>query len=419
MIPCYLEQLDWVHSLPRFSNDDKLETMHLLLKKLGQPQNALKFAHIAGTNGKGSAAVMLSCILREAGYKTGLNISPYVLCFRERFQINGEMISEEALAQILYEVRCASEDMKALTEFEAVTAAALLWFARESCDIVCLEVGLGGRLDATNAIQNTLVACIMHIARDHTELLGDTLDKIAAEKCAIFKNQCDVVVYPQQDALAMETILSLCAQSGCAAVVPDMQDFYFYKSRPFENRICYGGYDLCVPFCGVHQAYNASVALEAALCLWKKGFQIEDEHIIQGIANARFPARIERISASPLVLLDGAHNPDGAEALRLEILRSEAAGMSCVMGVLHGKNPKAMLAALKPCFGKVYTVTPDNPRAMSAQDLAVLAGEYFKEVKACASVREALALAEADGKGVCVCGSLYLAGEARDILLPK
>ena len=316
----YEQALEWVHSLPRLAAHPGVENTRRLLEKLGNPEKSLRFVHVAGTNGKGSATVMLASVLHRAGYRVGASVSPYVLEFRERFLLDGEMISRETLAQILTEVRAAAEGLRAegwdsLVEFDAVTAATLLWFARERCDIVCLEVGLGGRLDSTNAVENTLVACIMCIGRDHTELLGDTYAAIAGEKCGILKNNCTVISYPAQPQEAMDEITLRAAKAHCPLVAPDLQDLHIYKAPAFENRVNYGGYDLVVPFPGVHQAYNAAVVVEAALALCEKGFDISDEAILGGIAGARFPARIEVLSRRPLVVLDGAHNPDGARAL--------------------------------------------------------------------------------------------------------
>ncbi|MFQ9900915.1 MAG: bifunctional folylpolyglutamate synthase/dihydrofolate synthase [Ruthenibacterium sp.] len=199
----YEEALAWAHSLPRLCSAPGPQNERALLQALGRPQDALKFVHVAGTNGKGSAVLMLASVLKAAGLRVGATVSPFVLDFRERFQLNGEMISREACAGILTQVRGALEQMppaqrEQIAEFDAVTAAALLWFAQQRCDIVCLETGLGGRLDATNAVDNTLVACIMAIGKDHTELLGHTYAGIAAEKCGIFKPGCSVVAYPAQ-----------------------------------------------------------------------------------------------------------------------------------------------------------------------------------------------------------------------------
>lgn len=418
----YEQALAWVHSLPRLAPHPGVENTRLLLEKLGNPEKSLKFVHIAGTNGKGSATVMLACVLHRAGYHVGASVSPYVLEFRERFLLDGEMIPRETLAQLLTEVRAAAQALHAegwdsLVEFDAVTAATLLWFAREHCDIVCLEVGLGGRLDSTNAVENTLVACVMCIGKDHTELLGDTYAAIAGEKCGIFKNNCTVVSYPAQPQEAMDEITLRAADAHCPLVVPDLQDLHIYKAPAFENRFDYGGYDLVVPFPGLHQAYNAAVVVEAALTLCDRGFEISDEAIMDGIADARFPARIEVLSRRPLVVLDGAHNPNGARALSTTLRGAGLSGLTAVIGILDGKQPDEMLAALAPCFARVYTVRPDSPRALSAEALAALAKRHFAQVKACETVEQALRLAREDAEaGLVVCGSLYLAAQARGLL---
>ena len=418
----YEEALAWVHRLPRLAQHPGVENTHRLLAKLGDPQKQLKFVHIAGTNGKGSAAAMLSCVLRSAGYRVGTSVSPYVLDFRERFQVNGKMVAPDVLAALLGDVRAAADALRAdgwdsLVEFDAVTAAALLWFAREQCDIVCLEVGLGGRLDSTNAIENTLVACIMHIAKDHMELLGDTEEKIAAEKCGILKNRCTAVAYPEQPRAAMDEIVLRAQKAGCPLVIPELKDLRIYRARPLENRVNYGGYDLTIPFPGRHQACNAAVVVEAALALCEKGFDIPDEAIMNGIANTRFPARIEVLRRRPLVIVDGAHNPDGARALAATLRGAGLLGLTAVLGLLNGKQPQQVLAALAPCFSRVYTVRADSPRALSAEALAALAGRHFTKVTPCASVAEALRLAQGDApNGLVVCGSLYLAAEARALL---
>ena len=413
----YQEALIWVHSLPRLAPTPGVEHTEALLERLGHPEQELKFVHVVGTNGKGSATVMLASVLREAGYRTGANISPYVLDFRERFLLNGEQILPAVLARLLTQVRAAAEGLT-LVEFDAVTAAALLWFAQEKCDIVCLEAGLGGRLDSTNAVQNTLVACVMKIGLDHTELLGDTCAQIAAEKCGVFKNNCTVVCYPEQPREALDEITLRAAHAHCPLVVPEMEDLSFYRAQPFENRVNYGGYDLCIPFPGRHQACNAMVVVHAALALCEKGFSVSDEAIEHGIAAARFPARIEVLSRKPLVLLDGAHNPDGAGALADTLRRARVRGLAAVAGILHGKNAPVMLETLSPYIQTLYTVTPDSPRAMSAEELAQAAAPYYPRVTACASVEEALSLARQEvEQGLLVWGSLYLAAQARSLLV--
>lgn len=420
----YEEALAWVHSLPRLCSAPGPQNERALLQALGRPQDALKFVHVAGTNGKGSAVLMLASVLKAAGLRVGATVSPFVLDFRERFQLNGEMISREACAGILTQVRGALEQMppaqrEQIAEFDAVTAAALLWFAQQGCDIVCLETGLGGRLDATNAVDNTLVACIMAIGKDHTELLGHTYAGIAAEKCGIFKPGCSVVAYPAQPEEAMRQIEACAAAANCPLCVPQLEDFHFYRGRPFENRVNYGGYDLEVPFAGRHQAYNAAVVVQAALALCEHGFDISDDAIMQGIAAARNPARIEVLQRRPLVILDGMHNPDGARALADVLRAGHVQGLTAVMGVLQGKGEAEMLRALSPHLARVYAVQPSSPRALPAGQLAAAARQVCGQVSVWQDVPLAVqdALRTCQG-GVLICGSLYLAAQVRPMFLP-
>ena len=420
----YEEALAWVHSLPRLCSAPGPQNERALLQALGRPQDALKFVHVAGTNGKGSAVLMLASVLKAAGLRVGATVSPFVLDFRERFQLNGEMISREACAGILTQVRGALEQMppaqrEQIAEFDAVTAAALLWFAQQRCDIVCLETGLGGRLDATNAVDNTLVACIMAIGKDHTELLGHTYAGIAAEKCGIFKPGCSVVAYPAQPEEAMRQIEACAAAANCPLCVPQLEDFHFYRGRPFENRVNYGGYDLEVPFAGRHQAYNAAVVVQATLALCEHGFDISDDAIMQGIAAARNPARIEVLQRRPLVILDGMHNPDGARALADVLRAGRVQGLTAVMGVLQGKGEAEMLRALSPHLARVYAVQPPSPRALPAGQLAAAARQVCGQVSVWQDVPLAVqdALRTCQG-GVLICGSLYLAAQVRPMFLP-
>lgn len=420
----YEEALAWVHSLPRLCSAPGPQNERALLQALGRPQDALKFVHVAGTNGKGSAVLMLASVLKAAGLRVGATVSPFVLDFRERFQLNGEMISREACAGILTQVRGALEQMppaqrEQIAEFDAVTAAALLWFAQQRCGIVCLETGLGGRLDATNAVDNTLVACIMAIGKDHTELLGHTYAGIAAEKCGIFKPGCSVVAYPAQPEEAMRQIEACAAAAHCPLCVPQLEDFHFYRGRPFENRVNYGGYDLEVPFAGRHQAYNAAVVVQAALALCEHGFDISDDAIMQGIAAARNPARIEVLQRRPLVILDGMHNPDGARALADVLRAGHVQGLTAVMGVLQGKGEAEMLCALSPHLARVYAVQPSSPRALPAGQLAAAARQVCGQVSVWQDVPLAVqdALRTCQG-GVLICGSLYLAAQVRPMFLP-
>ena len=425
------QAIEALHALPRMGHGAPgLARMQNLCDHLGNPEKELQCIHIAGTNGKGSLAAMTSSILTAAGYKTGLTISPYVVDFRERFQIDGEMIPPRTLANLTEKVLDAIDAIEAEggekpVEFEAVTALAFLWFAREKCDLVVLETGLGGRCDATNVVPHKLVAAITKIGYDHMEVLGDTLDKIAAEKAGIIKEGTVVVNYPDQPAEAMGPILTAAAEAHTSIITPDKDDLTLLRGKRLENRIDYGGYRAALGLPGTHQANHAAMAVEIALALWREfGYDISDDAILQGLADARMPARIEVLRRHPLLLLDGCHNPDGAKMLAATLTRADfEENLVGVLGVLADKDYKDMLSDLAPCFAKVYTVTPNCPRALSAEDLQKEA-RCHTDAEAADSVADAIRKAvdyadENNLAGVVVCGSLYLAAEARPLLLKE
>lgn len=425
------QAMEALHALPRMGQGAPgLARMQNLCDHLGNPEKELQCIHIAGTNGKGSLAAMTSSILTAAGYKTGLTISPYVVDFRERFQIDGEMIPPRTLANLTEKVLDAIDAIEAEggekpVEFEAVTALAFLWFAREKCDLVVLETGLGGRCDATNVVPHKLVAAITKIGYDHMEVLGDTLDKIAAEKAGIIKEGTVVVNYPDQPAEAMGPILTAAAEAHTSIITPDKDDLTLLRGKRLENRIDYGGYRAALGLPGTHQANHAAMAVEIALALWREfGYDISDDAILQGLADARMPARIEVLRRHPLLLLDGCHNPDGAKMLAATLTRADfEENLVGVLGVLADKDYKDMLSDLAPCFAKIYTVTPNCPRALSAEELQKEA-RFHTDAEAADSVGDAIRKAvdyadENNLAGVVVCGSLYLAAEARPLLLKE
>ncbi len=425
------QAIEALHALPRMGQGAPgLARMQNLCDHLGNPEKELQCIHIAGTNGKGSLAAMTSSILTAAGYKTGLTISPYVVDFRERFQIDGEMIPPRTLANLTEKVLDAIDAIEAEggekpVEFEAVTALAFLWFAREKCDLVVLETGLGGRCDATNVVPHKLVAAITKIGYDHMEVLGDTLDKIAAEKAGIIKEGTVVVNYPDQPVEAMGPILTAAAEAHTSIITPDKDDLTLLRGKRLENRIDYGGYRAALGLPGTHQANHAAMAVEIALALWREfGYDISDDAILQGLTDARMPARIEVLRRHPLLLLDGCHNPDGAKMLAATLTRADfEENLVGVLGVLADKDYKDMLSDLAPCFAKIYTVTPNCPRALSAEELQKEA-RFHTDAEAADSVADAIRKAvdyadENNLAGVVVCGSLYLAAEARPLLLKE
>lgn len=420
----YNEVVTAIHARPKSGGKNGLANMKALMKQLGNPEETLKFVHIVGTNGKGSATAMTASVLQEAGYKVGRNISPYIIDFRERFVINGEMIPEETLAEIGEVVLAATEEVERAgqgtpIEFEVVTAIALFWFAKEKCDIVCMEAGIGGRLDSTNIIQNTLVTYVMHMGLDHQNILGETLADITKEKAGVFKNNCTVISYPSQPEEAMQVIKQQAQKQNCPLVIPEEEDIRIEKVSLTETKMNYGGYEIALPFAGVHQAKNAAVVIEGCLALWRKGFDITDEHIIDGIQNTVFPARIEVLSTSPLVIVDGAHNEDGVKALTNLFALTKLTGLTAVVGMVNDKDAQTFLQTLKPYVENIIFTTPTIYKALPASALAEKVTGKFYNQRVEEDVNKAIEKALASSNGILVTGSLYLAAEARAILLNK
>lgn len=419
----YEESLAFIHSHKRFSGASTMAHITELLNRMGNPQNKLKFVHIAGTNGKGSTTTMTANILRHAGYKTGLYISPFVLCFRERMQINGVMISERELAEITAEVKQHCDAMakngSEPIEFELVTAIALQWFARQGCDIVCFEVGLGGRFDATNVIAPPLVQVITSISLDHTAILGDTIEQIAFEKCGIIKGGV-TVCYPVQELSALSVIMEQCAIKGSTLVQPNANSIEVLNHTLFDTVFCYRGLELHPSLAGEHQIYNAVTVVETCIQLRLQGFGIKDSDIVYGIGNTHFPARMEVLSRKPLIVLDGAHNPSGTQALERALQQLSTHKITVIMGMLADKDWKDSSARIARHAAKFIAVTPPSPRALSAEQLALVVKQHCADVQSCNNIPQATALAVenlGEQDALVVCGSLFLAAEVRPILL--
>lgn len=421
----YEEAIQKISSLLRFGIKPGLERMEKLLALLGNPQDSLKFVHVAGTNGKGSTCALLSSVLRKAGYRTGLFTSPYVSDFCERMQIDGEMIPHAALSRLVEQtipfVEQMAESGEIITEFELITVLALQWFAQRHCDLVVFEVGLGGRLDATNVIQTPLVSVITSISLDHTAILGDTVEKIAYEKCGIIKENGITVCYPEQPAEALAVIRQTAAQRHNRLVLSDMSSVTRLSANLTGTGLEYRGLLVSLPFLGAHQVKNAVTALAVIEVLRELGYQINDHSIEAGFSCASFPARLEVFYHTPLVLLDGAHNPGGTSALA-QAVRDYLAGKNvvAVMGMLADKDVDTAIGNLNGLFSRVLTLAPENPRAMLAEELAEKWEELGVPAQAAESGADALnsaCSAAGENGAVVICGSLYLAGEIRPLLL--
>ncbi len=422
----YEEALSVINARLQFGIKPGLERVAAVLERLGEPQKKLKYVHVAGTNGKGTTCTLISSVLRRAGYRTGLYTSPYVLDFRERFQIDGEMISPEELIEeverVAPAVRAVEAAGEAVTEFEFITALALDWFARRACDLVVLEVGLGGRFDATNVIDTPEVAVITSISLDHTAILGDTLEQIAFEKGGVIKAGGRVVLYPEQGPGVTEVIQGLCRERGAALTVPDLTRVRVTGASIEGTSFTLDGAAYRTPFLGEHQVKNAVTALAALEVLKTRGFALEEEQIRQGMAEAFLPARMEILHREPLCLLDGGHNPGCAAALKDALERFVPGRRVAILGIMADKDSREYLRLVGPLFEEIFTLAPDNPRAMDARELAEVAREFCPRVTPVDTVGEALArsmkdLGEEDS--LIVCGSFYLAGEIREGLRRK
>lgn len=422
----YQEAVEKIDSRLLFGMKPGLERMRALMRELGDPHTGMKFVHVCGTNGKGSVCTLVSSVLRESGYKTGLNISPYVLNFRERFQIDGKMITEEELAGEMDVIWPAVERLDkqdtVVSEFELVTAIALHWFASRGCDAAVLEVGMGGLHDATNVIPTPEAAAVMSISLDHTAWLGDTVEQIALEKSGIIKQDGRVVLYPEQQPEVADIIRGVCSGRDAELRIPDMSKIAVKSEDIDGTDFEADGLLLHTPFLGEHQVKNAATALEMLGILRERGFEISDESLAKGFKNAFIPARMEVLSRRPLCLLDGGHNPGCAAALREALLRYVPGRRVAIMGMMADKDSAAALEILGPLFQKIITVKPENPRSLSAEDLAKTAARFCPEAVPAAGFREALDMAlEGLGEGgaLIACGSFYMAGELRPLLLEK
>ncbi len=412
------EALAYIDGTLWFGSKPGLERVGELLDRLRNPQDDLKFVHIAGTNGKGSCAAMCASILRSAGLRTGLFTSPYLFRFNERMQIDGREIDNAALAELIGRIAPLAESMaEHPTEFELITAAALLWYKEQNCDIVVLEVGLGGRLDATNIIGPPEAAVIMNIGLDHTEILGDTPEKIAAEKAGIIKGGCPVVLYSQSEGVE-QVVRQRCMDAGSELTVTEPEALVSLSDGPEGQVFSYKEVTYRLPLLGAHQLRNAAAAIETARLLRRRGWPVDEEAVRQGLATVSWPARFEILRPErPCFVVDGGHNPQCAETVAANLLRYfPDRRRVLLLGVLADKDYPRLLEILAPAADAFVCVTPDSPRALPAEALAEHLARFGKPVRACGSIEEgvAAALAEAGETGMaCAVGSLYMAGRVR------
>ncbi len=392
-----------------------LERTHALLAALGDPQKKLKFIHVAGSNGKGSTCAMLSSILQQAGYRTGLYTSPYLLDFCERIQIDGEYIPGDDLAVITDKIKKIAEEMADHpSQFELVTAIAMEYYARKQCDIVVLEVGMGGAMDSTNAIDAPEVAVITNIGLEHTEYLGNTLEEIAHTKAGIIKKGCTAVCYDGSPKV-LKVLRSVCQEKGVPLKVAEFSQITPISHDLEGQRFLWRDIPFTLPLLGDHQLHNAAVVLQTVRALLWRGWKITPEAIQLGLAQVKWPARFEVLRHEPLFILDGGHNPQCAQVMA-DMLAEHLPGqkVTFLMGVLADKDREAMLTPLMPFAKRVVTLTPQCPRALPAATLAEeVTQKYARPAVACDTALHAITECLKNDDPIIAFGSLYMAGEIR------
>ncbi len=415
----YNEALNYIHSVSWTFCKPGLSRIEALCHSLGDPQKSMKFIHVAGTNGKGSFSAMLDSILREAGYKTGLFTSPYIKEFNERIRYCGENISNEELAQITEYVRPFADAMQDKpTEFELITAIGFEFFKRHNCDIVILEAGMGGRLDSTNIIDSAVLSVITGISLEHTDFLGDTVEKIAAEKAGIIKEGCPVLF--GGEGIAEDVISARAAELFSPYYKVDRSVLGNISSTLNGTSFDFGERrGLCLSLLGLYQPQNAANVLTAIDILKSEGYCIPEMAIYKGLEKAEWHARFEIIKREPLVIFDGAHNPEGIEVATKSVKHYFGDRKVVILtGVMRDKDYRYIAGRLAEIAVSAYTVTPDNPRALDADEYAKVLSEKGVLAKGMATVTEALECAICDAherESALVClGSLYMYKEITD-----
>ncbi len=417
----YKEAMDYIDSISQYGSVLGLDNMNELCKRLGNPQDDLRFIHIAGTNGKGSVLAFLSTILKTAGYKTGRFISPVIFNYRESIQINGRPITINALCECLEEIRqtvnqMTEEGQTHPTPFEIETALSFLYFKKMQCDIVVLEAGLGGLLDATNIIKTTVAAVFTSISMDHMQFLGDTLEAITENKAGIIKDGCLVISTVQKPEVT-EILMKRVKEKKCIFYSVDTGAISKIKYGVEKQRFSYKGYQqLEIKLAGKHQIENAVLAAEVIDNLNQKGISISEKAIRKGLLDTVWLGRFSIIAKKPLFIADGAHNEDAAKKLA-ESVRFYFTNRRIIyiMGILRDKEHDKIIRETYELAVQIITVTPPgNPRAMQAYDLAQEVKEYHSQVTAADSLEEAVELSYllADKDSVIISfGSLSFLGD--------
>ena len=425
----YQEMMNYIENISQYGSVPGLDNIRELLARLDNPQNALKFVHIAGTNGKGSTLAYISTVLAHAGYKTGRYISPTISDYRERFQINGRMITKKDVCAYMERIKQAADSMQAEglmhpTIFEVETALGFLYFKEKQCDIVVLETGLGGTLDATNIITTTLAAVIASISMDHMAFLGDTLDKIAENKVGIIKNNCYVIT-AKQEAEVMHVIEQKCEAFNCELRVADFTKIE--KVKYGINKQCFSyktWKNIVIHMAGKYQIANCILAIETLEVLAKAGYPVSTKDMLTGLEQTQWHGRFSVIAQKPLFVIDGAHNEDAAKKLAESIqFYFTNKRIIYIMGVLRDKEYVKMIEATHCAAEHIITVTPPhNPRALQAYELTQEVQKYHSCVTVADSLEEAVEISYLLAKKdtvIIAFGSLSYLGALTEIVKNK
>ena len=426
----YQEALDFIHSGYKFGMILGLDNITLLLEYLGNPQADLKFIHLAGTNGKGSTSAMLASVLKNCGYKTGLYISPYLERFGERIQINNVEIPDDELVEATTIVKKACERMvqeghQHPTEFEVVTAIAMVYYKKQQVDIIVLEVGLGGRLDATNVISSAEVAVITSISFDHMAYLGNTLKEIAYEKAGIIKENNDVSVYALNDKEVIDEIKRNAEEKHARVYVNDPEDIKLIDSSIDGLKIKYlkkdsnlGIDEFVLSMIGDYQVYNALNALTVLEILKNKGWNITTEAVLKGLQEVRFTGRFEIMHRNPIIVIDGGHNIEGITSF-VNNIRRYFPDQKVVLfyGMLNDKQVDESVNLLATIAKEFFTLTPSDPRAVPAEEMTAFIHENYPDIpshplQSIAEIKEHVDMHKSD-EIYAFTGSLYMIGSAR------
>lgn len=413
---------DIIKKIDSFSNrgiKPGLERIEYLLKKLSNPEDRLKVIHVAGTNGKGSVCSMLSSTLKESKLRVGLFKSPHIINLRERMQINNEMISEEDICKIFDKIYPVLLDMESenlfITQFELLTVMALVWFKEEACDIVILETGLGGRLDSTNIVKKS-ISVITSVSMDHTDILGDSIYKIAKEKAGIIKENSHVITTSNQKKEVLDIIEQESKKKKSVLDIIDINDFVKIRSDLTGSKIKYNGNEYFITLLGDHQIENFSIVIGVIEFLRKSGYLIQEDNIKNGLYNIFHPARLEILDKDPLIILDGAHNEGGATSISRFIKDNLGKKkIIAIVGMLRDKDYKSCMKIIAPLFSSIiFTSINVNSRGLDPNLLKQECLKYCDDLMIEENPKEALKLAKARaGKEdvIFICGSLYLSEE--------